>query len=328
MTIPTELFPDDSELNALAQTQDADTGFTFLEIAEAPSYTSELREQWHLQRMVALSNSLRVVKDGALTFGVMPGAFMYRGASVAYAGSRLQALVDDNTNYIYLTSAGALTVNQTGFPAAAHVPLATIVTASGDYDNDDITDQRGGAVFAAVGQQELTSLQVDLVSGVIDPDGTVMDATGGAGLFKRVLGGWGSGTFVLQGEDAQGNTKTDTLAAVVQLPADYIADADVKINVRAKYAGAGTAGASKTIDAEVYELSVDGAVGADLCATAAITLTGSFADCTFTITDAGLVAGDRLMVLIRTVLQETGGASALAAQIGSIALQYDRAVGA
>ncbi|MCE5280083.1 MAG: hypothetical protein ABFD92_09185 [Planctomycetaceae bacterium] len=314
--------------NALSGTTDPATGAVYNTIGQSPYYTAAYQKEAIWNRILALPNALRVVKDGQATFGVTAGTFYRHGQAVAYAGSTGNALTVNATNYVYLTEAAVLQVNTSGFPAAVHVPLATVTVGAGTYLHADMVDCRSRAMFRAVGQQELTSLQVDLVTGVIDPDGTVMDATGGAGLFKRVLGGWGSGTFVLQGEDAQGNTKTDTLAAVVQLPASYIADADVKINVRAKYAGAGTAGASKTIDAEVYELSVDGAVGADLCATAAITLTGSFADCTFTITDAGLVAGDRLMVLIRTVLQETGGASALAAQIGSIALQYDRAVGA
>jgi len=51
---------------------------------------------------------------------------------------------------VYITAAGTLTVNTTGFPtpsATPHIPLATIVTAAGAYDHSDITDYRGRALF-------------------------------------------------------------------------------------------------------------------------------------------------------------------------------------
>jgi len=95
------------------------------------------------------------------------------GASVVTnAGATTQALTDDDTNYIYLTAAGVLTVNITGFPtysATPHIRLATIAVGSesaaavsSEYAPVDITDWRDTA-FLAVGagvspadQQDLT----------------------------------------------------------------------------------------------------------------------------------------------------------------------------
>jgi hypothetical protein len=61
------------------------------------------------------------------------------GVVAAYAGTASQALAAGSTSYLYLTAAGVLTVNTTGFPAAPHVPLAvattggTTVTAIADW---------------------------------------------------------------------------------------------------------------------------------------------------------------------------------------------------
>ena len=152
-------------------------------------------------------------------------------------------------------------------------------------------------------------------------DGTVIDA-GGAGLFTIGAGGWGNGGLTLAGEGAQGNTKTDIFCFEAVLPPEYVAGADVNLVVHARYAGPGTAGTA-TIDAEVYELDDEGVASA-IRASSTKNLTSSWADYTFNdITETNLVAGDKLMVLIRIVLQETGGASQIGAEIGNIELQID-----
>jgi len=111
--------------------------------------------------MARVSDSLRVFQDGDLTFGVRAGRYYNGDTAVAYAGASAQAVVDDAVNYIYLTAAGVLTVNQTGFPAlatTAHLPLAVISTGtesggevSGKYAYTDITDYRSRAFLAPVG---------------------------------------------------------------------------------------------------------------------------------------------------------------------------------
>ena len=62
-------------------------------------------------------------------------------------------MTDDDTNYIFLTIVSGVTtlvINTTGFPdpgVTSHLPLAIIITADGDYDHDDIEDQKTLAMY-------------------------------------------------------------------------------------------------------------------------------------------------------------------------------------
>ena len=88
------------------------------------------------------------------------------------------------------------------------------------------------------------------------------------------------------------------------LPPEYVAAGDVKIRIHCQIAGDGTNNGS-TVDIEVYE-QADGAVGSDLCDTAAATFAAkaTWYDKDFTITSAGLVAGDILNIkLTATVIE-------------------------
>jgi hypothetical protein len=204
----------------------------------------------------------------------------------------------------------------TTYKRVAGVDANHYVTASSAAD--------GTWTRAKLATESLARYQLSLMAECRNADGTVLDATGAAGKFKIVAGGWGSGTLKLEGQAIQNGTEVSTLAFELALPPEYVADANVKLNISAKYdaSGGGTV-PTCTIDAEVYELADDGSVGADLNATAAISLTSSFADKTFTITDTNLTPGDRLMVLIRTSIQEAGNTGTLKAVLGSVEMQLD-----
>ena len=102
-------------------------------------------------------------KDGALTYGVLPGKWFNGDAVVTYAGSTGNALTDDATNYIYLTASGTLTINTTGFPLPSntqHIRLAAITTASGAYDADTaVVDWRAVNIYS-IGNSPLTAQNV------------------------------------------------------------------------------------------------------------------------------------------------------------------------
>lgn len=142
----------DDQALALAGTIDGDTDFEHHTVGQSTYYLDGLRQRHLVLKIIKIINALRVYKDGSLTFGVRAGSFMNGDTVVNYAGSAAQALTNNQTNYVYLTSAGVLTVNTTGFPvqsAAPHIPLATIVTAAGDYTpDDDLVDYRTLAMFA------------------------------------------------------------------------------------------------------------------------------------------------------------------------------------
>ena len=172
-------------------------------------------------------------------------------------------------------------------------------------------------------QEALERYPISLMSGVRNADGTVLDATGASTKFKIVPGGYGSGTLTLQGRNANNSTQTDTLCFEFAIPPEYDDSADVKLVVHCRVNdSAGTVG-TKTVDAEVYELTDAGAVGSDICATTIQTISNSFADYTFTITDAGLVGGDRIIVFVRAVIQETASGGDIFSLIGSMEIQMD-----
>ena len=177
-------------------------------------------------------------------------------------------------------------------------------------------------VYGINAARDLSKHQVPLAA-CRNADGTIIDATGGAGLFKIQAVGWGGGSNLhLLGEDAQSNTKTDTLCFEFALPPKYVAAADVNLLVSAGFGGSGTDG-TVTIDAEVYEISALG-VPTSIRASSTKNLGAGLSTHTFDdITETALAPGDKLMVLIRTVIQETGGANPIYSAIGKIEFQID-----
>jgi hypothetical protein len=83
------------------------------------------------------------VPSASLNIKVATGIFASQAnALTTYAGALSTAMTASTTNYIYLTNAGALTVNTTGFPSnpTLYVPLATVL--AGPTTIVSITDQR------------------------------------------------------------------------------------------------------------------------------------------------------------------------------------------
>jgi len=176
------------------------------------------------------------------------------------------------------------------------------------------------------GNQEQIALQIYPVplSDIRYADGDVANATGAAGDPKLIMGGYGSGTGILQGEDAHGTTKTETVFFDFPVPECYDDDNDIKVTVSARINDSGSGTMSvKTIDCEVYKVAEAGTAGSDICATAAQTLTTVMTQFTFVVTDTGLVRGDMLRVFIRTVITESGGSGAQKAEIGGASVQVD-----
>ncbi|MCP4376269.1 MAG: hypothetical protein GY794_08865 [bacterium] len=196
MANPTETALDTSAAAALSGTSDSGTGTAFCTIGQAEYYTSDFRKEAINNRILATANKLRVVKDGDATFGVWSGEFTDGSTAVSYAGSSANSLTSSSTNYIYLTTSAALTVNTTGFPTGvAHVPLATILTdASGEFDFSDITDYRGRTMFATVGDvatRKLVSQTLDFGSFTDNGDASgYVDFTSGSIPAGSIVTGW------------------------------------------------------------------------------------------------------------------------------------------
>jgi len=157
MADPTETSLSTAEASALEGTSDGDIDLTYPE--SGVDYTTTGIELWSRAfRMLRAVKGLRVVKDGDITYGVYSGSYMDGGTIRTYAGSSSNALTDDDTNYIYLTPAGVLTCNVTGWPSTEYLPLATIAAgsesaaaASGEYNEEDVVDYRERALFRTIG---------------------------------------------------------------------------------------------------------------------------------------------------------------------------------
>lgn len=142
-----------------------------------------------------------------------------------------------------------------------------------------------------------------------------------SGAFGLTPGVHGTNSPVIVGEAASGNIKTDKLRLSFALPPEYVAAGDVKIRIHAKLGALLTA--TSTIDVTVREADGEAGVSADLCATAAQTLTAAYADYDFVITATGLVAGDLLDIEIVGVANDTGGTVNDKIYIGGIKVLAD-----
>ena len=169
-----ETFPTDTELEAKSGVTDTDTGFVNVTKNKDDHYTAWFKQAWQL--LYRSISALQVYKDSTavLKFAVRAGNFFNGDTLVAYAGATNQSLTNNATNYLYLTAAGALTVNTTGFPIPSvtpHIRLATIATGSasasgtsGDFHPDpaqgDIIDRRDTALFgiSGAGSGDINSL--------------------------------------------------------------------------------------------------------------------------------------------------------------------------
>ena len=128
----TEYMIADATANALgvSPTQ-ADAGLVHTKISQAPHYTELLQREVWIARVIYFINAGRVYRDAdtasaSLTFGV------YAASAIGLSAATGNALTNNQTNYIYVYSAGAVQVTTSGFPATWHVPPATIVAPPGD----------------------------------------------------------------------------------------------------------------------------------------------------------------------------------------------------
>jgi hypothetical protein len=90
------------------------------------------------------------VPSATLNVRVATGNYQKQDGTIGqYAGSSSQTMTASATNYLYLdlTNSGNMVVNTTGFPATAHVRLATVVAAVSTITS--ITDAR--VAFSVIG---------------------------------------------------------------------------------------------------------------------------------------------------------------------------------
>jgi len=136
-------------------------------------------------------------------------------------------------------------------------------------------------------------------------DGAIKDALDDA-PGSSLLGLGDATAEVVKGNASNNNAKTDFAALQFVLPRDYKAGGTITVRMRVKK-DTTLATVSDTCDV-IAKLVGDGALGSDICATAAQQVTTSYANYDFTITPTGLVPGDVLDLRISLNSDDTGGA--------------------
>jgi hypothetical protein len=133
------------------------------------------------------------------------------------------------------------------------------------------------------------------------------------------------GTFatdapIISSGDCKNTTTTRYARAFVRLPAEY--DSAGTVTIRLSAGMKTTVGSSTcTIDVEARKFDKASLVGSDLCATAATTINSlTFGDKDFSITSAGLVAGDILDVRVAILITDVATATAVIGAFASAEL--------
>ena len=147
-----------------------------------------------------------------------------------------------------------------------------------------------------------------LVGATLETDGTMN------------IGGVGTGVVGLVSNVTDDETETNSMATIIFLPAEYVAGSAITVSFQVKITNAAT---TATIDMTAQKISSAGAPGSDVCATAVQTITTSFTTKSFTITPTGLVAGDRLQIVVTTAILDAAGGSTTQVQIAYVNVALD-----
>lgn len=110
-----------------------------------------------LEAVGALAVANTAIPSASLNVKVAAGTYRKADGGVGtYAGTASQAMTTAATNYVYLTDAGTLTVNTTGFPTTGNiVPLAVVVAGASTITS--ITDARRPFGSFGVAKQTITA---------------------------------------------------------------------------------------------------------------------------------------------------------------------------
>lgn len=193
------------------------------------------------------------------------------------------------------------------------------VIATIDATNRKIEIPSGSTIDLPSGTVARAELVEDVLQAYGIPIARLMQTTGiglaageTAGNFDVTVG---TNTILANGEVTDNETEVSVTYFQFVLPPEYVSAGDVKIRLPVALikTGAPTNNGS-TIDVEVFEQSDAGAVGSDICATAAQTFAAldTWYNKDFTVTATGLAAGDVLNVKVSaSVIDSEAGAGTI-----------------
>lgn len=161
----------------------------------------------------------------------------------------------------------------------------------------------------------------DIERSFVGADGAVLAVSETAGDFFRDIG---TNQWLIRGEATINETEVSVGFASFVLPDNYVDGEAITLRAVCDVVLAGDAAlTSAEVDCEAFlQTDATGAIGSDLCETAAISVTTTGAAKDFVITPTGLVAGNKLIFKITGTVVETaagtGAAHMLITKIGVI----------
>lgn len=176
-----------------------------------------------------------------------------------------------------------------------------LAKAGEDIDIGDYLDVEGSGSgkFIKVAATATAEIKLPLTNGrVWDALQTVLPGTAANDDMGITTGTPGTAAPSLRGVDFGGAATDERASFEFIVPQTYRAGAPLTLRVNAGILTT-VAATALTVDALVYKDAGTGAVGADICATAAQSINSLvFANKDFTITPTGIVPGDRLIIIL------------------------------
>jgi predicted RecA/RadA family phage recombinase len=219
---------------------------------------------------------------------------------------------------------GAFTTNSALGPYAG---WALSAQDSGDASVDLYLCSKDAATAtprASLGQDDLKPYTIPLTSlRVHDAMITNLPGTAANDDMGLITGTPGTDAPTLQGVDFGGTSTDEKGAFEFILPAEYVSGETITVRIHAGMLTAVSDGTA-TVDVECWVAAASGAVGSDICATAAQSINSlTFANKDFTITPTSRVAGDRLIIRVAFAGSDTGNLAVMIPEITNIAVLCD-----
>lgn len=203
--------------------------------------------------------------------------------------------------------------------ASGNITGATMTVPAAAVTNDSVA--AAAAIARTKLAQDTKSFPVEFaLFRVHDALQTTLPGTSASDDLGVYGGTFGSTGPLIRTYDVKTLTTTLYARALVRLPAEY--DGGEALTLRIKAGMVTTvAGTSCTVDVEAYKVDKAGAVGSDICATAAQSINSlTFANKDFTITPTALTAGDVLDVRLAISVVDGATATAVIGAIGGVDL--------
>jgi hypothetical protein len=242
------------------------------------------------------------------------GDVIRRGASAwerHAAKASGQILIGDGTDVVSTAVTGDVTITGGGVTAIGATKVTNAMLA--------------GSVTRAKLLQEASASYVIPITEmrVWDARQTVLPGTAANDDMAIVTGAFGTDAPTLQGVDFGGTSTDEKCAFQFRLPPEY--DAGETIIIRLACAMLTTVSdGTATVDVECHKCDGEGAVGSDLCATAAQSINSLSNDTVqFTITPTGLTPGTLLDIRLSFAGSDVGNLGVMIPEISEVAVLLD-----